>query len=141
MEKIKFDNLQSKKVRIIIVLVFILSLIGVFKPFNLFSEEIYKWLFTTGLLVYSIFFSRMFWFKNYVQWNKKGIVIKINSWIGFGKSIRFDEIKSINFEGDTIELTLFGGNHKKIVNVSTIVLQDRQRLHQLLQKYATRKKG
>ena len=140
MEKIQFDNLQSKKARIIIILAIILNLVGVFKPFNVFSEAIYKQLFVAGFLLYFIFFSRMFWLKNCVQWNKRGIVIKIDSWFGFGESLKFNDIKSINFEETTIELTLFGGRRKRIINVSHIVLADRQQLQQLLQKYTTRKK-
>jgi len=139
MERIKFDDLQSKKARIIIIFSAILTLIGIFKPFNLFSEEIYKWLFALGVFILFIFFSRMFWFKNYVQWNKKGIVIKLNSWFGFGKSIKFSEIKSINFEANTIEFTLFGGRNKRIVDISKIDLVDRQRLRQILQKYSRQK--
>ena len=140
MEKIQFDNLQSKRVSILMILAAIFILVGVFKPFNLFSAEIYKWMSFLGFLLQIILFSRMFWFKNYVQWNKRGIVIKIDSWFGFGESLKFNDIKSINFEETTIELTLFGGRRKRIINVSHIVLADRQQLQQLLQKYTTRKK-
>jgi len=139
MERITFDNLQNTKARIIIILAGVLTLIGVFKPFNLFSEEIYKWLFALGVLLQTLFFSRMFWFKNYVQWNKKGMVIKLNSRFGFGKSIKFEEIKTINFGVDTIEITLFGGRNKKVVNISNIDLADRQTLRQILRKYSRQK--
>ena len=38
----------------------------------------------------------MFWFRNYVQWNKMGILIRINTFLG--KSIQFENIEKIIFE-------------------------------------------
>ncbi|MDM9631502.1 toxin-antitoxin system YwqK family antitoxin [Robiginitalea aurantiaca] len=46
----------------------------------------------------------MFWYKNFVQWNKKGAVIKINSLLG--KSLSFDQIiKTELIEKDFIKVT------------------------------------
>ena len=140
MERITFDDLQSKKARTIVLVAFILSLIGVFKPFNLFSQETYKWIFNSGFLLWFVFFSRMFWFKNYVQWNKRGMMLKINSWIGMGTSIRFDEVKSINFTDCQIEFTLFVGRKKRVVDIHKIDTKDKQALVQILEKYIDKNK-
>ena len=92
MKRIRFDNLCKNKYWIIImILALIFILIGFFQPFEIKNPKIYKYLNVTGFLLQTIYWSKLFWFKNTVQWNKKGAVIRINSFMG--ESVSFKEIK------------------------------------------------
>ena len=55
----------------------------------------------------ALYFSKLFWFKNTVQWNKKGAVIRINSFMG--KSFNFDEIKKTELNEKKLIITKNGG--------------------------------
>jgi hypothetical protein len=44
----------------------------------------------------------MFWFKNYVQWNKKGLMLRINHF--WGKSISFEDIETSRLENDVLTI-------------------------------------
>ena len=56
-----------------------------------------------------VYSSKLFWYKNTVQWNKKGAVVRINSFVG--KSLQFDEIKMIELNGKTLYLKKFDGKN------------------------------
>lgn len=136
MEKMKFDNLQKNWWTITwMIVALLLILIGSFGLIHFSNPRINKLISAAGFLLQAGFFLRMCWYKNYVQWNKKGMNLKISSWIGTGISINFEEVKSINFLEESIEFTLFGGRRKKIVNLGHIVFEDRQKLYQILRKY------
>ena len=44
----------------------------------------------------------MFWFKSYVQYNKKGIFIRIKTF--FGKSISFDNVERTELENQALTI-------------------------------------
>lgn len=69
------------------------------------SKSIYKALSSCGFFLQALWFSKRFWFKNTVQWNQKGIAIRINALNG--KSLRFDDIRKVTLEDKKMTLTLF----------------------------------
>ena len=115
----------------IMVLILSISFIigGSFGIFEFENPRINKVLTTTGFLLQVIYFSRMFWYKNYVQWNKKGAVIKINSFNS--KSLSFDEVIKTEINDKKLIVTTI---NEKITtfNLSNIIKSDVQRLNDII---------
>lgn len=83
MRRIHFEHLGKGNYWIIlIILSLIFIVIGILEPFEFENEKIYKYISATGFLLQAIYFSKLFWYKNTVQWNNKGIVIRIKSFLG-----------------------------------------------------------
>lgn len=110
MKKIKFDQLNfrnNKAQFFLIVLTGILILLNFFEVFNNSDPRIAKYSNVIAYLILALIFSKMFWFKNYVQWNKKGIMIKLNgSW---GKNYKFEEISTFKIQGNDLIIAKFNG--------------------------------
>lgn len=68
MKRIKFDNLQYNWFFISLVLLSLICIIfGFFEIIQFQNPKINKGISKIGYLSQTVFFSRMFWFKNYVQ--------------------------------------------------------------------------
>ena len=95
MKKIHFGNFE-KKGRWIIIGISIIAIFfiinGAFEFIKFENPKTNKFLNAIGFLIVFAISSQMFWYQNYVKWNKRGILIRIKSF--FGKNIRFKEIKS-----------------------------------------------
>jgi hypothetical protein len=59
----------------------------------------------------------MFWFSNYVEWNKLGMNIKLNKWIS--KSISFDEVSEVLLTDSTLTIIEKSG-FKKIFQANLV---------------------
>jgi len=93
MKRIHFYNIGKPNLwHLLIIFSLILILIVIFEPFEFENPKIYKYIISCALSLQAIYFSKLFWFNNTVQWNKKGAVIRINSFMG--KSLSFDQIKT-----------------------------------------------
>ncbi len=79
-KKIHFDNMKSWIWIFILFLSLFFILVGIFELFEFENPKLNKRISAIGFFLQVIYFSKMFWFKNYVQWNKKGAVIRIYSW-------------------------------------------------------------
>jgi len=103
MNRIKFDNFQTNWFIISLTFIAIFCLIfGVFEIIEFENPKINKRISAVGYLYQAVFFSRMFWFKNYVQWNKKGLVIRIKHF--WGTSISFEDIETSLLENDVLTI-------------------------------------
>jgi hypothetical protein len=71
----------------------------------------------------------MFWHKNYVQWNKKGIVIRIKSF--FGVNLNFEDLKSVSFENKILILNTYYKIHQ--ININEIYDSDCKKLVSILE--------
>tara|TARA_R110002111_G_C5682193_1_gene343883 strand:- start:21 stop:440 length:420 start_codon:yes stop_codon:yes gene_type:complete len=132
MKQIHFDNLGKKNYWILLIfLSLIFIFIGLIEPFEFENEKIYKYISATGFFLQAIYFSKLFWYKNTVQWNDKGIVIRIKSFLG--KSLRFDEIKATELNGEILTLTKYDG---KIITIdlNEFVESDTQKLNEIMIK-------
>ncbi len=133
MKRIKFDNLQTNWLFISLILISIFCMIfGFFEIIEFENPKINKRISAIGYFTQAIFFSRMFWFKNYVQWNKKGIVVRIKSF--FGKSISFENVKNSKLENNI--LTIYENNGKSYnFDLTEIDEKDSKKLNEIINKY------
>jgi hypothetical protein len=103
MKRIKFDNLQTNWFFISLILISLLCIIfGFFEIIEFENPKINRNISAIGYLSQALFFSRMFWYKNYVQWNKKGLVVRIKNF--WGKSISFEDIETSRLENDVLTI-------------------------------------
>ena len=132
MKRIHFDNLGKNKYWIIImILALIFILIGFFQPFEIKNPKIYKYLNVTGFLLQTIYWSKLFWFKNTVQWNKKGAVIRINSFMG--ESVSFKEIKKTELVEKKLTIEKNNGEILRF-DLNEILESDTQKLNEIIIK-------
>ena len=104
MKKIHFDRLNGNwKFLVIIILSLLCIVFSLFRPVDFENENVYEWISTAGFLLQVLFWLKMFWYRNYVNWNDKGINIRIKSVLG--KSLAFDKIKSVDIDGKRIIIT------------------------------------
>ncbi len=139
MKSIRFDNLQQNKWWLLLMMLsLLLILLGIWEPIELENPKIYKWGSVVGFLIQAVFSGRMFWYKNYVQWNKKGISIRVNTILG--PSFKFSEVKATNLKEDTLEIFLFGGGKNTVIDLKNIAKKDRLRLHHIVQAHTVNNK-
>ena len=132
MKRIHFDNLNKNWFLItILVLSIVFLLVGIFEFIPFENPKINKGISGIGFLLQGLFFSRMFWYQNYMQWNKKGAVIRINSF--FGKSLSFDQIRMTELDGKTLKITKTNGEIV-IFNLNEIAESDTQKLNEIIVK-------
>ena len=133
MKRIKFDNLQTNWFFISLILISLLCIIfGFFEIIDFENPKINKRISGIGYLSQFIFFSRMFWFKNYVQWNKKGMVIRIKPF--FGKSISFEDIKNSKLENNILTINKNNGKDYYF-DLTDIDEKDSIKLSEIIKKY------
>src|SRR5690606_8407274 len=97
MKKIHFNQLNfrnNKAQFILLVLCGIILVLNVFEVINFENKLWNKLLNASIFLMLVLIYSKMFWFRNFVQWNKKVILIKLNNF--WGKSYKFEEIKDFS---------------------------------------------
>lgn len=130
MRKIHFDNPKKNWfLTTILILSFICLLFGIIELIPFENPKANKQITGVGFLMQVLYFSRMFWYKNYVQWNKKGAVIRINSF--WGKTLNFSEIKAV--ERSDKKLIVLKANGKRIVfDLSKIEECDAQKLNKII---------
>ena len=133
MKRIKFDNLQYNQFFISLVLLSLICIIfGLFEIIQFQNPKINKGISAIGYLSQAVFFSRMFWFKNYVQYNKKGIFIRIKTF--FGKSISFDNVERTEVENQV--LTIYKNDGKRYdFNLKDIDENDTKKLNDIFKQY------
>ena len=132
MKKIHFDNLNKQNYwKYILIVAVAMIFAGMFKPVNTVNDKIYTALSIIGILTPIVYLSRIFWFRNIVQWNQKGVIIKLER---YTKSIKFEDIKKVRKEGniifildhdeDEIEFN-FEGYDKNSINRIVEILSER----------------
>jgi len=130
-KKIHFDNMKSWIWIAILILSLIFILVGTFELFEFENPKLNKRISVIGFFLQVIYFSKMVWYKNYVQWDKKGAVIRINSWSG--KSLNFDEIKKTELIEKKLIITKDNGNTVTF-DLNEIAESDTQKLNEIMIK-------
>ena len=137
MRRIKFDNLQNNWFLITLtlisffcVIIITIGLLGIYKYENPIINKVFGLL---GFLSITGYFSRMFWFKNYVQWNAKGIVLRLKPF--YGKSIPFKEIKDLQFENSVLTISRKNGIDYNF-DLTGIDERDTTKLIWIIKKYS-----
>jgi len=131
MKKIHFDNMKNWIWIAILILSLIFILSGTFEFMEFENPKINKRISAVGFFLQVIYFSKMFWYKNYVQWNKKGAVIRINSFTS--KSLSFDEINKTELNDKKLIITKTNGN-KVTFDLKEIEESDTRKLNEILVK-------
>jgi hypothetical protein len=130
MKKIHFNHLTFKNwtsLLMLISLVFIL--IGSFEIIDFEYKRTNKILASIGFFTQALYFSKMFWYKNYVEWNKLGMNIKINSLIS--KSITFKNVEKIELDSSNLKIIQKSGNDK-IFEIHDIANTDLEKLAKII---------
>ncbi|PHN92591.1 hypothetical protein CSC80_16740 [Maribacter sp. 6B07] len=129
--KIHFDNMKSWIWIFVLFLSLIFILVGFFELFEFENPKLNKRISAIGFFLQLVYFSKMFWYKNYVQWNKKGVVVRVNSWIS--KSLNFDQIKKTELIQNTLIITKNNGDTVKF-DLNEIKETDTQKLNEIIVK-------
>lgn len=132
MNSINFQNLSIKQNIIWIILILsglLFTLLDVFEVFSFSNPIISKYISTFFYLVLTIYFSRAFWGKNVIQWNKKGMTARVNNF--WGITIDFAKISKLIFEENKITITYMSGE-KKVINLNKIDINSKKRLAEIL---------
>jgi hypothetical protein len=132
MKNIYFNPLRIKSwSTIIIAVAFICIVVGFFELIPFDNPKNHLKVSALGYILTSIFCLKMFWFKNYVEWNKLGMNIKLNHWLS--KSIRFDEVKDV-VVADTNLTIIEKSGFKKIFQTDLINPDDVDKLVTILRE-------
>lgn len=103
MKKIHFQPLSFKKDKFYFILLSIAAIIlavNLFNSFRFANPILAKIMHATPFVMFIILFSRRFWYKNYVSWNRLGIIIKLNVFVG--KNIQFDNIREFEITNEQL---------------------------------------
>ena len=103
-------------------------IIGIIEPFGFEDERIYKLVSSAGFFLQAIYFSRLFWHRNTVQWNDKGIAIRIKSFPG--RALGFDEIEMTELNARSLILTKTTGEVIEL-NLEEFSEDDTQKLNDI----------
>ena len=134
MKNIHFNPLRFKSwSSIIIAVAFICVVVGFFEltPFD--NPKNHSKVSALGSLLVAIYYSKMFWYRNYVEWNKLGMNIKLNQWLS--KSIRFDKIKDVVVTDTTLTI-IEKSDIKKVFQTNLINPNDVDKLVTILRENA-----
>lgn len=132
MKKIKFEHLSllDNKFQFAMLMIAMLFLIlYTFKPFELISQKTYQILFSLVFIILIFVNGKVVWTKNIVQWNKKGIVIKINDF--WGKNYKFNEISNFHILNKELTITKFDGN-KNVFDLKNIEPESVKKIMEIL---------
>lgn len=137
-KRIHFDKLNKWTSGILIVLALICISVGIFDLFPNLSPEWTKRISAFGYVFLVIHFGKMFVRPNYVGWNKRGMNIRIKSFLG--ESLSFKDIKSTDLEDGILKITKIGGQ-KIELDLNGIETQDIDKLNQIFIENAIASKG
>lgn len=134
MDKIHFDQLNFKNNKlkflllVISLIVIVLNIVGFYENYN---PAIGKFMNVMAFLTLAIINSKMFWYKNFVQWNRKGITIKINQFLS--KSLNFNEITKFDVQNNQLIITKSYGENK-VINMKNIETESVNKLLEILKE-------
>lgn len=103
MKKIKFFTLGNAKSFHFWLFVFshLMLLLHIIEMF--FFEKMTRYIAITAYSSMSIYYLTPFFYKNFVQWNKKGITLKLNTLI-FTRTFSFEDIQSVEFSENELKV-------------------------------------
>lgn len=82
-------------------------------------------------------FTKLFWYKNIIQYNKIGGTIKINSF--FGKSFKFKEVKEVFLIDNNLSI-INSNNKNTLINLAGISQKDIDKIITLFNEHLISKK-
>ncbi|CAM4036190.1 MULTISPECIES: hypothetical protein [Flavobacterium] len=131
MKRIHFENKRNWIWIAIGFFSLVLTFTGTFEFFDFENPKLNKRIRAIGFFIQFIYYSRFFWYKNYVQLKKKGALVRINS--RFGKTLNFNQIKKTELIEKKIIITKTNGN-KITFDLNEIEESDTQKLNEIIMK-------
>ena len=129
MKKVYFDRQDSLGNKILVFIMVLFLIIYVITMLGSLSEKINGISGVIGFGASVIFFGKQFIFRYYLGWNKKGFVIKINSFLSYSYAYR--DIKSFSFKENRLEI-LDQHDSSKIYDLNKIIPEDIERIKVIL---------
>jgi hypothetical protein len=130
MKKIHFNQLTFKNWTSLLMLIsLVLILIGSFEIIEFEYKRTNKILASIGFFIQAAYYSKMFWYKNYVEWNKRGMNIKIN--ILISKSITFKNVTKLELDNSNLKIIQKSGSDK-IFEIHNIASTDLEKLVEII---------
>ncbi len=130
MKRIHFNSLKFKNWTSVLLIISLLFIVfGSFEIIEFGYKKTNRILIILGFLFQALFYSKMFWYKNYVEWNKIGMNIKLNKFIG--KSIEFDFVKKVELENENLIITEKSGR-EILFNINNVEIKDVEKLVELI---------
>lgn len=117
MKRIKFEKFKLNWYRVILL---ITAAILIITCSGLFEGLKNSFLVVVGILVILFDISRLFWYRNYVKYNDKAIVIRINTLLG--KTYTFKSISNVKVTSEYMYITY--QNEKNTINLHKIDRND-----------------
>ena len=138
MKPIKFQELSPKGGNLIWLLLLVASavfvLLNTFDVLYFENPKVGKWINLVCFLIITTHNLRPFYYRNYVQWNKRGISIRVNSFWGFNFS--FADVKRIEYAGDRYTVYKYSNGWKpKVINLKGIEQESKERLLEILRSH------
>ena len=128
MKHIHFNKLNRFQSIILLLIGLVLILFGFYKDY-LGQGSLWTSISSViGYIFFGLHFSKMFWYKNYVEWNKKGVVYKIKS--RFGKTLRFNQVGNVDLKNDVLFVTLNDGS-KTQIDLHEVFPEDQKKLQEI----------
>jgi hypothetical protein len=102
MKKVYFDKLDGRKNKLLAIPMILFLLIYVFTAFTNRDSNLHQISAIIGFGSAVIFFGKQFYYRNYVGWNKKGLLLRLNSFTS--KNVPFHKIESYNISNGRLEI-------------------------------------
>ncbi len=132
MKRIHFNSLKFKNWTSVLLIISLLFIVfGSFEIIEFGYKKTNRILIILGFLFQALFYSKMFWYKNFVEWNKIGMNIKLNKFIG--KSIEFDFVKKVELKNENLIITEKSGR-EILFNINNVEIKDIEKLIKLIKQ-------
>lgn len=132
MKKIHFNHLTFKNwTSLLMIISLVLILVGSFEIIDFEYKRTNKILASIGFFIQTLYFSKMFWYKNYVEWNKLGMNIKINSLIS--KSLTFKNVEKLELDITNLKIIQKSGREKTF-EIHNIASNDLEKLVKIIEQ-------
>lgn len=131
MKRIHFENNKNWLWITVLVLSLIFILVGTFELIKFKNPKTNNTINLVGYSLQILYYSNHFWRKNYVQWNKANMMIRINSWTG--NNIRFNTIETTQLIDKKLIITKNKGD-KVTFDMTQIQEADTQKLLDIILK-------
>ncbi|WP_062616148.1 hypothetical protein [Flammeovirga sp. SJP92] len=132
MKKIRIYHIPAFIEKIIVVVSFLLVAIGSFSENFGISALLEDILIVGGFVLLLLYQSRVWWFKNYVEWNKKQIYLKLGA--GKGIKLKFATLNSCILQkellliklknGETISISIKEYNRSEVQKLQLLFMEN-----------------
>lgn len=132
MKRIHFDHNVDWQMLILIFLAIFIYVLAYNNWLGLEQEQANFFL-TLGGLLNVVGLSKIFWYKYYVRWNSKSIMLRLDSF--FGHTLSFSSIKAFEFKDSQLVIQKVKTNKKIVIPTAGIAEEDLQRLKSILERH------